>query len=101
MDHGRILAQGRPADLVTSHVGEEVLELQASGQEEKTQILERLAGLGDVTVEDVEDVVFVLGLGPHGPHVAAELLRQGQQARLRRATLEDVFLRLTGRGLTE
>jgi len=101
MHLGRILAQGPPADLITRHVGEEVLELQAASQEEKTQVLERLAGLGDITVEDVEDVVFVLGLGPHGPHVAAELLRQGQEARLRRATLEDVFLRLTGRGLTE
>jgi lipooligosaccharide transport system ATP-binding protein len=101
MHLGRILAEGPPADLITRHVGEEVLELQAANQEEKTQVLERLAGLRDVTVEDVEDVVFVLGLGPHGPHVAAELLRQGQRARLRRATLEDVFLRLTGRGLTE
>jgi len=101
MHLGRILAQGSPADLITRHVGEEVLELQTSGPEEKTQVLEHLAGLGNVTVEDVEDVVFVLGLGPHGPHVAAELLRQGQQTRLRRATLEDVFLRLTGRGLTE
>jgi lipooligosaccharide transport system ATP-binding protein len=101
MHLGRILAQGSPADLITRHVGEEVLELQTSDPEEKAQILEDLAGLDNVTVEDVEDVVFVLGLGPHGAHVAAELLRQGQQAHLRRATLEDVFLRLTGRGLTE
>ena len=36
------------------------------------------------------------------PTVAGSaLLRQGQHAHLRRATLEDVFLRLTGRGLTE
>jgi lipooligosaccharide transport system ATP-binding protein len=101
MHLGRILAQGAPADLVTSQVGEEVLELQITDHEEKAQVLERLGGLDGVTVEDVEDVLFVLGLGTHGPRLAAELLRQGQRARLRLATLEDVFLRLTGRGLTE
>jgi lipooligosaccharide transport system ATP-binding protein len=101
MHLGRILAQGRPSDLVTHHVGEEVLELEATSQAEKTLAVERLAALDGVSVEDVEDVLFVLGLGPHGPHLAAELLREGQHAHLRRATLEDVFLRLTGRGLTE
>jgi lipooligosaccharide transport system ATP-binding protein len=100
MHLGRILAQGPPGDLVANHVGDEVLELETTDQG-KTQVLERLAAFEGVTVEDVEDVVFVLGLGPHGPHVAAELLSQGQRARLRSATLEDVFLRLTGRGLAE
>jgi lipooligosaccharide transport system ATP-binding protein len=101
MHLGRILAQGPPADLIVSHVGEEVLELQARDPEEKARALQRLSNLDGVTVEDVEDMLFVLGLGPHGPQVASELLDQGYQARLRHATLEDVFLRLTGRGLTE
>lgn len=101
MHLGRILAQGAPADLIISHVGEEVLEFQATDREAKARALERLARLDGITVEDVEDLVYVLGLGPHGPQVASELLSLGQQARLRRATLEDVFLRLTGRGLTE
>jgi lipooligosaccharide transport system ATP-binding protein len=101
MHLGRILAQGAPADLVASHVGEEVLELETTDHEEKTQALERLAAFEGVTIEDVEDVVFVLGLGLHGPQIAEELVSQGQRVRLRSATLEDVFLRLTGRGLTE
>jgi lipooligosaccharide transport system ATP-binding protein len=101
MHLGRILAQGAPADLVASHAGDDVLELETADHEEKTKILERLAAFDGVTIEDVEDVVFVLGLGPHGPQVAEELVSQGQRARLRSATLEDVFLRLTGRGLTE
>jgi lipooligosaccharide transport system ATP-binding protein len=101
MHLGRILAEGSPADLVTRHVGEEVLELETTSEEETARVLESLAGLDGITVEDVEGVVFVLGLGPRGPEVAAGLVRQGQDARLRRATLEDVFLRLTGRGLTE
>jgi lipooligosaccharide transport system ATP-binding protein len=101
MHLGRILAQGPPADLIANHVGEEVLELQAADQAEKKLALERLAGLDGVTVEDVEDVLVVLGQGPPGPQIAADLLRQGHHAHLRRATLEDVFLRLTGRGLTE
>ena len=101
MHLGRILAQGQPADLIVSRVGEEVLELQAADHEEKALALEHLAGLDGITVEDVEDVLVVLGLGAHGPRVASELLGKGHFARLRRATLEDVFLRLTGRGLTE
>jgi lipooligosaccharide transport system ATP-binding protein len=101
MHLGRILAQGAPADLVASHAGDDVLELETADHEEKTKVLERLAAFDGVTIEDVEDVVFVLGLGPHGPQVAEELVSQGQRARLRSATLEDVFLRLTGRGLTE
>jgi len=101
MHLGRILAQGPPADLIIRHVGEEVLELEAADQAEKAQALGHLVGLDGVTVEDVEDIVFVLGLGPHGPQVASELISHGHRARLRRATLEDVFLRLTGRGLIE
>jgi lipooligosaccharide transport system ATP-binding protein len=101
MHLGRILAQGAPADLVASHAGDDVLELETADHEEKAKVLERLAAFDGVTIEDVEDVVFVLGLGPHGPQVAEELVSQGQRARLRSATLEDVFLRLTGRGLTE
>ena len=100
MHLGRILDEGPPADLVSQHVGEQVMELRLSG-DEKAEALDRLAHEDGLTLEDVEDVLFVLGLGPHSPLIASQLLRYGDKASIRRATLEDVFLRLTGRGLRE
>lgn len=101
MHKGRILAQGPPADLIIHHVGGEVLETQVADEAEKARVLEHLAGLDGITAEDVEDIVFARGLGPDGPRIVSELIRLGARARLRPATLEDVFLRLTGRGLIE
>ncbi len=101
MHQGRILAHGPPADLIIRHVGEEVLETQAADEAEKARVLEHLASLDGITVEDVEDIVFARGLGPDGPRIVSELIALGARARLRPATLEDVFLRLTGRGLIE
>jgi lipooligosaccharide transport system ATP-binding protein len=100
MHLGSILAKGTPADLVARHVGERVMELQLS-DEEKGEAMARLAAEDGLTLEDVEDVLVVLGLGSQSPVIASELQRYGDKVSVRRATLEDVFLRLTGRGLLE
>lgn len=100
MHLGRILDKGPPADLVAQHVGEQVMELRLSG-DEKAEAMARLSREDGLTLEDVEDVLFVLGLGPHSPLITSQLLRYGDKASVRRGTLEDVFLRLTGRGLLE
>ncbi len=100
MHLGRILAQGSPAELVSSHVGEKVMELRLPG-DEKAEAIARLSREDGLTLEDVEDVLVILGLGLRSPLIASELTRYGERALVRRATLEDVFLRLTGRGLLE
>jgi lipooligosaccharide transport system ATP-binding protein len=100
MHLGRILAEGTPAELITHHVGDRVMELRLS-EEEKREAMARLSSEDGLTLEDVEDVLFVLGLDPHSPVIASELERYGDKVSVRRATLEDVFLRLTGRGLLE
>ena len=99
MHQGRIIAEGSPAELVERYAGREVVEVHL-GPEERLPVLERLADRDGVTVEEVEDVLYVYvrggdGLDPASLKVAAEKLV------FRRANLEDVFLRLTGRGLAE
>jgi lipooligosaccharide transport system ATP-binding protein len=96
MDQGKILAQGTPEELVSRYVGQEVLELQPF-PENRAPLLEQLRGQG-FQVEEVEDTLFVFsqdGRSLSPPSGRFERLVQ------RRATLEDVFLRLTGRGLRE
>jgi lipooligosaccharide transport system ATP-binding protein len=101
MDRGKILAEGTPRDLIVDHVGEEVFELRA----DEAHANELLAGvdLSGLRVERVADV-FAIFLGRRGGlgDRLVELAR-GANARylLRNATLEDVFLKLTGRELNE
>ena len=101
MDEGRIVADGRPPDLVRSHVGREVLELRL----DEGCDAERLVGSLDGRIQghDLSERTLMLYADN------AEALLEGldhdtfptESALVRRATLEDVFLRLTGRSLRE
>jgi lipooligosaccharide transport system ATP-binding protein len=101
MDEGRIVAEGRPPDLVRGHVGREVLELKLDEGCDP----ERLVGSldGDIQGHDLSERTLMLYADN------AEALLEGldhdtfptESALVRRATLEDVFLRLTGRSLRE
>ena len=100
MDRGRILAEGGPEDLVARYVGREVLELPLDPGERR-HFLGGLDGL-DVTLEETEDTLYLFGrqaavldaLLPRLVGLAGGFVR-------RQATLEDVFLKLAGRGLRE
>jgi lipooligosaccharide transport system ATP-binding protein len=101
MDGGRIIAQGAPSDLVRTHVGEEVVELRVPEDREA----EVLAGLelGGVETERAGDVrLYFVG---RRSAVGDAIVQRAQEHRIpsfvRIATLEDVFLRLTGRELSE
>ena len=100
MDTGRIVAEGRPADLVAAHVGQEVVEVYLSGTErEDDAVAARLAG-GPWRTERVGQVLYLyLGDGLATPEMFAMLA--GLDFAHRRATLEDVFLTLTGHGLRD
>jgi lipooligosaccharide transport system ATP-binding protein len=100
MDHGRILAAGQPEELVARYVGTEVLELQFDRQERR-HFLGGLNGL-NVVVEEAEDAVYLFAREPHVLDALLPGLAAYSGAFIRRpATLEDVFLRLAGRGLRE
>ena len=100
LHQGRILTEGSPSDLVEQHVGRQVLEvrLENGRRQAALELLRRHDGL---SLEDVEDVLFAFGLTQEWGPVIEEFAAFGDGVRLREATLEDVFLRLTGRGLQE
>ena len=95
MDAGRILAEGRPEDLVREHAGDTVLEVRAP-VDRKAGLVETLRS-HTLQFEDTGDAVFVYG--DNGALFDDGL--DGYQSVRRPADLEDVFLRLTGRGLKE
>ena len=101
MDHARIVAEGQPAALVREHVGREVLELRVAAGCNTDALLASLDGRldGYELTEDAlmlyaEDAEDILGSLDHDRFPTDSAL-------VRHATLEDVFLRLTGRSLEE
>jgi lipooligosaccharide transport system ATP-binding protein len=101
MDEGRIVTEGRPPDLVRSHVGHEVLELKL----DEGCDAERLVGSLDGRIQghDLSERTLML-YADDAEAVLEELDHDAfptEAALVRRATLEDVFLRLTGRSLRE
>ncbi|MFL5906113.1 MAG: ABC transporter ATP-binding protein [Solirubrobacterales bacterium] len=101
MDEGRIVADGRPPDLVRSHVGREVLELRL----DEDCDAERLVGSLDGRIQGHDLSERTLMLYADDAEAVLEGLDHDafptESALVRRATLEDVFLRLTGRFLRE
>ncbi|MBK9000734.1 MAG: ATP-binding cassette domain-containing protein [Myxococcales bacterium] len=101
MDSGKILAEGAPRALIETHVGQEVFELGASADEARAFLAE--LDLGGAEHEHTGDVLAVF-LGKRS-ELSERLMERARQAGsrylLRNATLEDVFLKLTGRELGE
>jgi lipooligosaccharide transport system ATP-binding protein len=97
MDQGRILVQDRPADLIKRYVGQEVLELRLDAVG-KSNVLRQLESYS-VSIEDVGDTLYVFS--KDGGSLPQQLMIEGGAVVRRQATLEDVFLRLTGRELKE
>ncbi|MGE5597060.1 MAG: ABC transporter ATP-binding protein [Hyphomicrobiales bacterium] len=99
MHRGHVLTEGRPLDLIAEHAGDSVLELRMP-VEERNQLLLEVRGLPGVAIEEVEDIVYVFG-GSEATARVAEHVNDPTRAFLRPGNLEDVFLRLTGRGLLD
>jgi len=103
MDHGRILALGTPAALIATLGADHVVEFTADGVLD----LAPVAGLPGVTQARREADAFALIVRePHVsiPALLAELARQRTPLRslaTHHATLEDVFVSLTGRTLRD
>ena len=100
MDHGRILVEGTPRELIQKYIGESVVEVQLAQThgDEKAQLLEQLKHAGF----DVEDRGDVVCYGLQGEQAEPDVpLLDGYQRVRRSGNLEDVFLRLTGRGLRD
>ncbi len=100
MDAGRIVAEGSPPQLIREHATREVLELRFALDEQHRHVAE-LSGLAD-RVEELPDRLLLYTAD--GEAVLAEAHRRGVRpvsSLVRRSSLEDVFLRLTGRSLVD
>jgi len=100
MHQGRILVQGTPQALIKEHAGYEVIEI-AGDSAAATHVRGRLPNEAGLQVEDSGDTLFIYATGTATPALARLGLESSEQVLVRRANLEDVFLRLTGRGLFE
>ncbi len=97
MDHGRILAQGSPAQLVREHIEPEVVELHGVGMDR--WVAENVHRY-PCRIECLGETAFCY-MHEHDALLDA-LTRQTDVNFLhRRANLEDVFLKLTGRDLRD
>ena len=101
MDDGRIVAAGSPRQLIDRYCTREVVELRFALPEQQDAALSPLGALGD-RVEPLGDRVLLYT--SHGDEALARVTGDGirpDSVLVRRATLEDVFLTLTGRTLDE
>ena len=100
VDHGRIMAEGSPSALIREYSTREVVELRfgsdrnASAAEQLAHLVDRHEVLPDRVLLYTDDGEALLERVTHlGLHPTTSLVR--------RSSLEDVFLRLTGRSLVE
>jgi lipooligosaccharide transport system ATP-binding protein len=100
MDGGRIVAEGSPLELIRQHSTREVAELRFPVGEHEA-LVDRVADLAD-RVEALPDRLLLYT--EDGEVTLARVHERGLDPTavlVRRSTLEDVFLRLTGRTLVD
>ncbi|HEX2145544.1 MAG TPA: ABC transporter ATP-binding protein [Glycomyces sp.] len=103
MDEGSIIAAGSPRELIDTHVTKEVVELRfgAAHTTELAELALTLTGVG-AQIESLPDKILVYTDDADDTNAALDARDIRPTSTLaRRATLEDVFLRLTGRALVE
>ena len=101
MDGGKIAAEGSPRELIESYSTREVLELRFSSAEHD-QAAQKLADAPAERIEVLADRVLLYVTD--GDAALAAVRGVGLEpltSLVRRSTLEDVFLRLTGRRLED
>lgn len=109
MDHGKIIALGTPQELIASVGGEHIVEFAITGHEDGRNGFDvaRLTEIPDVSSHRVDAGLHQLSvreLHTAVPRIFDTLTSLGLQLsefRTHSATLEDVFVRLTGRNLRD
>ncbi len=100
MDQGKIMAQGSPASLIAEHSSPEVVEVRF-GSDRNAAVAEKISHIGD-RMDVLPDRILIYA--QDGEAALAEIIALGQHpvtSLVRRSSLEDVFLRLTGRTLVD
>lgn len=100
MDKGRIMAEGSPAELIKKYSSKEVLEVRF-GSQGNAAAAKKLEKVGD-RLEVLPDRILVYT--ENGEKTLEKVTKLGLNpltSLVRRSSLEDVFLRLTGRTLVD
>jgi ABC-2 type transport system ATP-binding protein len=114
MDHGRVIALGTPNELIATVGGEDIVEfavgpLDSAAQNSPNAVvnveaLRAIPGVQSHRVDGALHQLSVSELHTAVPRIFAALEQQGvhlSEFRTHSATLEDVFVRLTGRNLRD
>jgi lipooligosaccharide transport system ATP-binding protein len=102
MDGGRFAAEGSPSELIARYSTREVLELRFRDPDTDTEAMAARLSASVARFEALPDRLLLYA--DDGEATLAEVHRLGlapDSALVRRSTLEDVFLRLTGRSLVD
>jgi len=101
MDGGRIVAEGSPRELINRHSTREVIELRFADDGARAAAAPRVATVGTRREELADRVLVYTDAGEAHAERLASLGVNGAAVLIRRSSLEDVFLTLTGRSLDE
>jgi lipooligosaccharide transport system ATP-binding protein len=96
MDNGKILVEGTPTGLIEAHVGSSIIEINGADQELRQFLGERAIGF-----DEMGERLVIYNNGNAEIEQAIRSAFHSRQCTFRSASLEDVFLRLTGRELRE
>jgi ABC-2 type transport system ATP-binding protein len=103
MDHGRVIALDTPTRLIESLGADQIVEFSVKGEMDE-KALENLAGVRGVRALDSGYALTVSDIGTALPALLSEIERQRAEMltlTTHQATLEDVFVSLTGRMLRD
>lgn len=100
MDRGSIVAEGAPRELISQYSTREVVELRFATDDHE-QFFDRLSQFADRTEVLPDRILLYVHDGDDTLRAVHEAGISPSSALVRRSSLEDVFLRLTGRTLTD
>jgi ABC-2 type transport system ATP-binding protein len=110
VDHGKVIALGSPRDLIASLGGEHVVDITLNNDSSNGHAVDMTEVLGGMpAVTSVRQEAEHYALSVTEPHVALPVILERLQQRqlelasltTRHASLEDVFVTLTGRHLRD
>lgn len=97
MDRGKIIEEGVPDALIEKHAGKDVIEVHL-GDHDAAPVLHEVLRHDGLNVERYEDILYIFPK-QEGDFDPKRIEEHVDRMVYRRANLEDVFLKLTGRGL--